>query len=85
MGSKPSSTFSRETIKKSLLSVMLNNIKHHRENIKIDTIMKKALITLFILTLCSQLAAQNYQRTSQGIKTDVIQQTLKFNFLILKL
>ena len=31
--------------------------------------MKKALITLFILTLFSQLAAQNYQRTSQGIKT----------------
>lgn len=60
--------------------MMLNNIKHHRENIKIDTIMKKALITLLILTLCSQLAAQNYQRTSQGIKADVNSTNIEIEF-----
>ena len=42
--------------------------------------MKKALITLFILTFCSQLAAQNYQRTSQGIKADVNSTNIEIEF-----
>lgn len=42
--------------------------------------MKKAFITLLILTLSGQLVAQNYQRTPQGVKTDVNSTSIEIQF-----
>lgn len=42
--------------------------------------MKKTFITLLILVLSSQLVAQNYQRTPQGVKTDVNSTSIEIQF-----
>lgn len=42
--------------------------------------MKKTFISLFILFICSQLAAQNYQRTSHGIKANINSTSIEIQF-----